>query len=88
MGQLVITGAADDELTVALLKLVNGVYMPNKVVIRIDSARPPHGLAELNETVKSLLGESKASLRICEGGTCGLPITDLAEAERAIRSDA
>lgn len=83
-----ITGAADDEQTVALLRLVNSVYMANKVVIRIDPAHPPKGLAELNETVKSLLDESKASLRICEGGTCGLPITDLAEAERAIRSDA
>jgi hypothetical protein len=58
--------------------------MPNKVIIRIDPDKPPRALAELNATVKELVGEKEPALRLCEGGVCGMPIRDLEEARKVI----
>lgn len=79
-------GTREDERTQALLKLVREAYTPAQVVIFIDPAKPPESLAKLNDTFKALLDveEDVPSVRICEGGVCGLPVTDLVEVRRAL----
>ncbi len=79
-------GAPQDDRTKALLSLVWASYHPAQVVIYIDPANPPRRLAEVNETIKALLDvkEDVPSLRVCEGGVCGLPILELEEARQAL----
>lgn len=71
-------------MTRGMLNLIQTSFIPNKVLIRIDPNYPPKALAELNDTVKALLEEKEPALRICEGGTCGMPIKDLELARKAL----
>ena len=79
-------GPIADDRTRAFLDLVHGYYNPAQVVIHIDPSNPPKRLAMVNDAVKALLEvkEDAPSLRICEGGVCGLPITDFTEARLAV----
>ncbi|KAK4687960.1 uncharacterized protein P7C73_g2148, partial [Tremellales sp. Uapishka_1] len=88
--EFVVMGPPEDPSTRAILKSLREVYIPNKVVIQIDPANPPVKLAEKNETVKSLMDvkESSPSLRVCEGGVCGLPIYELEKIRAAVRDGA
>jgi uncharacterized protein YyaL (SSP411 family) len=80
-------GSHEDDRTKALLGLVREKYAPAQVVIYIDPTIPPRRLATANETVKALLDvkEDVPSLRVCEGGFCGVPIFDIEEARQALR---
>jgi uncharacterized protein YyaL (SSP411 family) len=83
--QFVVTGP--DAEAKPYLDLLRESYMPNRVVIRIDPDNPPVELGEVNATVKALLSEKKAGLRVCQAGVCGMPIVDLEEAARAVRGE-
>jgi hypothetical protein len=87
-----VIGTSDDAETQKLLASIRSeFYIPNKVLIHIDPTKPPTTLAEKNETVKSLIEGLEVapgvSLRICESGVCGMPITGFAEARKAILGD-
>ncbi|KAL7421404.1 hypothetical protein Q5752_004289 [Cryptotrichosporon argae] len=73
--EYVITGsgaAAQD-----IVDAVFAAYRPNKVVVRVDPARPPTTLAQVNEVVQALVegGAREPALRVCENGACGLPVS-------------
>lgn len=53
------------------------------MLIHLDPENPPHELAKVNATLRSLLEnkdqDARPNVRICENFTCGLPIYDVEE---------
>jgi uncharacterized protein YyaL (SSP411 family) len=71
--QIVIRGSRDAADTVALLRAVAGVGLPNKVlaVVPPDAALPTgHPAAGKGQV------EGRATAYVCEGPVCSLPLTD------------
>ncbi|OXB33714.1 cold-induced thioredoxin domain-containing protein [Cryptococcus neoformans] len=81
--EVIVIGSANDEMIKEFLKVARETYFSNQVIVHIQPEKLPKGLAEKNEVVKALINdvesgkEKEASLRVCEGGTCGLPVKDL-----------
>ncbi|WWD20961.1 hypothetical protein CI109_105439 [Kwoniella shandongensis] len=85
--EVIIIGSKSDPTTKQFLALAREKYTPNQIVIQIDPADPPLQLAEKNEVIKSLIEglsskdtqtqTQRVSLRVCEGGVCGLPSEDV-----------
>ncbi len=71
--QIVVIGQRGAADTTALLATIHGINLPNKIltVIAPGTALPPHhpvaGKTQL---------EGRATVYLCEGQTCSLPITD------------
>ncbi|WVW79178.1 hypothetical protein I302_101144 [Kwoniella bestiolae CBS 10118] len=84
--EVIIIGSPSDPLTRRYLNLVHTIYAPYQVIIHIDPSHPPKALAEENDVIKSLIQGmiNEVSLRICENGTCGLPIKDIEEAKKVL----
>ncbi|KAK6904460.1 hypothetical protein I203_105273 [Kwoniella mangroviensis CBS 8507] len=84
--EVIIIGSPDNPLTQQFLHLVHTIYAPNQVLLLIDPSHPPSALAEHNGVVKSLIegDPTEVTLRICENGTCGLPIKDVEEAKKVL----
>nr|XP_019009574.1 cold-induced thioredoxin domain-containing protein [Kwoniella pini CBS 10737]OCF48355.1 cold-induced thioredoxin domain-containing protein [Kwoniella pini CBS 10737] len=88
--EVIIIGSPSDNKTTQLLQVIRSTYSPNQVIIQIDPSNPPYGLGKLNDVVKSLVDnieagkEDEVSLRICENGSCGLPVKDLEEAKKLL----
>lgn len=83
MPQIIVTGTPGDAATDEVLRSIRSRFVPNRSLILIDPTRPPSGLTTHNEVVRSLvdgLAETPRAcrqlpeVRICEGGTCGLPL--------------
>lgn len=80
--EVIIVGSTKDDVVKKFLKAARETYFSNQVIIHIQPENLPKGLAEKNEVVKALVNdiesgkEKGASLRVCEGGTCGLPAKD------------
>ncbi|KAH9948039.1 hypothetical protein B0H21DRAFT_735904 [Amylocystis lapponica] len=84
--QLVVTGPRGG--AGPLVDVVRGAFVPGRVLVHLDPARPPSELAKVNATLRGLIGGlagdgGRASVRVCEGFRCGLPIED-AEELRAV----
>jgi uncharacterized protein YyaL (SSP411 family) len=91
--QLIVTGPPSSPQTQALLDAIRSRFIPNRVLIHVDPSDPPVGLAKDNAAVKAIIdglkADEKPSVRVCERGTCGLPIVDVGELEKELeRKDA
>lgn len=86
--EVIVMGRRTDEVTRTILQVVRETYSPAQMTIFIDPEQPSMRLAEVNETVRALLDvqETVPSVRICEGGVCGLPLTEMDEIRRKLRS--
>lgn len=87
--QMVVTGPPQS----AMLSAVRARFMPQRVLIHLDPAAPPHGLAKVNGTLRSLVDGVTAdgagirpNVRVCRNFTCGLPIYELGELENVLRA--
>ena len=72
----------EDEATSKFLHAIHGVFLPNRVLIRLAPSAPPRELARWNGTLRALvdgLPDAEPSVRVCENLTCGRPIYDPAE---------
>lgn len=88
-GKYIVSGRRGDPKTQEMLQVVRESYAPNKVVIQLDPDHLPAKLLKLNSVLNSLVDtvqKEQPSLRICEGGTCHLPIFDIEEARQAVRT--
>ncbi|WWC64299.1 uncharacterized protein I303_106909 [Kwoniella dejecticola CBS 10117] len=88
--EVILIGSSSDPMTADLLRLIRSMYAPNQVLIHMDPSNPPTGLAKINAVVKSLIASIEAgkeegvSLRICENGTCGIPVRNIVEAKKLL----
>jgi uncharacterized protein YyaL (SSP411 family) len=79
--QIVVVGKREDPATKALLDAVTGLSLPNRIlqVIGPDEAlpsgHPAHGKGQV---------EGKATMYVCQGMTCSLPITEAAQVPAAL----
>ena len=75
-----MSGSLRDPRTQEFLVIVCNAPILNRVLIHVDPNNPPKELAELNSTVRSLVGgsenEEKPCVRVCENFVCGLPMYD------------
>ncbi|GJE86611.1 thioredoxin domain-containing protein [Phanerochaete sordida] len=77
--QFVVSGAAEDTATGALLRAVRAHFVPGRVLLHLDPRRPPRELAALNGTLRALVDDpsnARPNVRLCENFTCGLPVYD------------
>lgn len=90
-----IVDQAGSTFTRSIIKAIHATrYIPNKVVIYIESSNLPRRLAAYNSVVKDVIdgierdratgNEIRESLRIYRDFACGLPIFALAKARREI----
>ncbi|OCF34161.1 cold-induced thioredoxin domain-containing protein [Kwoniella heveanensis BCC8398] len=94
--EVIVIGPPSDPTTQGFLSLARSIYAPYQIVIHIDPSNPPRKLAEKNDVLRSLIEGSdanqqkttEASLRVCEGGVCGLPVTSIEEAKKILEIDA
>ena len=71
--QIVIVGPSDGADTSALLRAVNGLSLPSRILSRVaDGAALPEAHPAHGKTARN--GEATAF--VCHGHTCSLPITD------------
>lgn len=87
----IITGSSNDAFVKEARRIIfASTYIPNKVVMSIDPASPPLGLAEQNPVIQSLVEElqrkpeSGPSVRVCENGACHLPVFNLEEVRKMV----
>ena len=83
--QMVVTGSPGSTI---MLNAIRARFLPQRVVLHLDPAAPPQGLAKVNGTLRSLVeeltkadGEVKPNVRVCRDFTCGLLIYDVKELE-------
>ncbi|MGE0443900.1 MAG: thioredoxin domain-containing protein [Vicinamibacterales bacterium] len=75
-------GAAD---TRALLRVVNGRYLPNKVVLVADGGRRQSQLEPMAPFIEGMRRlDGRATIYVCENYACRLPTTDPAVAARLL----
>ena len=84
--QIVIAGKRDDEGTKALLKEVHQHFLPNKVLILVDSGDGQKFFAERNEAIAAMSSvDGKPAAYVCENFTCKAPVTDSKELRGLLR---
>ena len=75
--EIVIVGPADSDSTQAMLKEINGRFMPNKVAVGMaDPANPPLKDSPLLE--QRVMQDGQPTAYVCENYACQLPVTDAA----------
>ncbi len=73
--EIVIVGPTDSDSTQAMLREINGRFMPNKVAVGMaDPANPPLKDSPLLE--QRLMQEGQPTAYVCENYACQLPVTD------------
>ena len=75
--QAIVVGAHDKKETQAILREINGRYIPNKVVLLVDPAMGDVS-AILPFAAKLSMVEGKSTAYLCEDYVCKLPATDVA----------
>nr|ODN92873.1 cold-induced thioredoxin domain-containing protein [Cryptococcus depauperatus CBS 7855] len=84
--EVIIIGAREEHTTQEFFRLVWQKYYPNQVLIHIDPGNLPMALAERNTVVKALVQDIQngkevgSSLRLCQQGSCGLPVREASDA--------
>ena len=75
--EIVIVGPTDSDSTQAMLKEINGRFMPNKVAVGMaDPATPPLKDSPLLE--QRVMQNGQPTAYVCENYACQLPVTDAA----------
>ncbi|MYC32278.1 MAG: thioredoxin domain-containing protein [Chloroflexi bacterium] len=75
--EIVIVGPADSDSTQAMLREINGRFMPNKVAVGMaDPATPPLKDSPLLE--QRVMQGGQPTAYVCENYACQLPVTDAA----------
>ena len=78
--QIVITGKKDAPETKALLREVNGHFLPKTVLVLADGADGQKYLGEKNDAIRAMSPiNGKSAAYVCENFTCKAPVTDPAE---------
>jgi len=84
--QIVIAGKRDDEGTKALLKEVHQHFLPNKVLILVDTGDGRKFFVERNEAIAAMSSvDGKPAAYVCENFTCKAPVTDSKELRGLLR---
>jgi len=75
--EIVIVGPTDSDSTQAMLREINGRFMPNKVAVGMaDPANPPLKDSPLLE--QRVMQDGQPTAYVCENYACQLPVTDAA----------
>ena len=74
--ELVVVGSRDDQAARALLDVVFGFYLPNKVVAGWDPAVGPLAAQGLPLLQDRPLVEGRPTAYVCQNYTCKLPVTE------------
>ena len=93
--QFIVQGSPTSAQVQAYLEVLHRhTFIPNRVLIHLDSEQPPRGLETRNTVVKSLVddiderkrrGEKiEENVRLCEGFTCHLPVVDLVSVKKLV----
>jgi hypothetical protein len=78
--QIVIAGKKDAPETKALLRQVNGHFLPKTVLVLADGAEGQKYLGEKNDAIRAMSPiNGKSAAYVCEDFTCKAPVTDPAE---------
>jgi uncharacterized protein len=78
--QIVIAGKKDAPETKALLREVNGHFLPKTVLVLADGAEGQKYLGEKNDAIRAMSPiNGKSAAYVCENFTCKAPVTDPAE---------
>jgi len=74
--QIVIAGKKDAFETKALLREVNGQFLPKTVLVLADAAEGQKYLGEKNEAIRAMSPiNGKSAAYVCENFTCKAPVT-------------
>ena len=74
--QIVITGKKDAPETKALLREVNGHFLPKTVLVLADGAELQKYLGEKNDAIRAMSPiNGKSAAYVCENFTCKAPVT-------------
>ncbi|WVQ72154.1 hypothetical protein IAR50_001699 [Cryptococcus sp. DSM 104548] len=86
--EIIVMGPAEDELVQSFLEEARREYKSNQVIIHLQPGNLPRRVD--NDVVRALVkgieeGKEKgASVRVCEGGACGLAVYDLEGAKKLL----
>jgi uncharacterized protein YyaL (SSP411 family) len=76
--EVVIAGTRDREDTLAMLRRLRGLYLPNKVVLFRPAGRENPPIAELADFVRDQEAvDGRATAYVCRNYACDLPTTDV-----------
>jgi uncharacterized protein len=75
--QIVVAGRNDEPETAALLRVIRGLYLPNKVVLLADGGQNQNWLAERVAGVRLMVPlQGRPAAYVCRNFTCELPVTE------------
>jgi uncharacterized protein YyaL (SSP411 family) len=75
--QIVVTGPVGQPESAALLRVIRGLYLPNKVVLLADGGQNQDWLAEHVAGVRSMGSlQGRPAAYVCRNSTCELPVTE------------
>lgn len=82
--QIIIAGDPSRSDTKAMLKCVNSMFLPNKILI-VQTGNPNSYLASKQQPLKQLEPiDGKATAYVCKDFKCSLPTTDVAELKQQL----
>lgn len=88
---ILVTVQDDVDSASAFVNTIDGAYLPNKMVVKMGSDDPASNwLCTQNDIVSQIKNRiqtnkpTSSTVSICEHFTCGLPIFDVEELERAM----
>ena len=75
--QIILAGTAGGDDTKAMLKVVHGRFLPNKILLLADGAGGQKELSRLLPVISTMTPlKGKATAYVCENYTCQLPTSD------------
>ena len=75
--QIILAGTAGGDDTKAMLKVVHGRFLPNKIILLADGAEGQKELSRLLPVISTMTPlKGKATAYVCENYTCQLPTSD------------
>ncbi len=79
--EVIVVGRRDDADTTEMLRTINSIFLPNKVVLRVSpSGEDRRRLLDLNQFLKKYdLINGRATTYVCESHSCRAPATTPAE---------
>ncbi len=84
---IVVVGKPDDQRTGLLLKAVEGVYRPNRVVQAADAARGGQGLPPaLAELLRNVGALNAPTAFVCAGASCAAPTGDPEQLKKLVQT--